>query len=96
MPNQLPFIIDTCFSGEAAVPAGTVQAEIMHQTPPAGKHVWVRVLTSCLAVETARDGLFGRRVRMLLDRGPGDAGAAGCAGRRTASSSGGTTRVTRC
>ncbi len=32
--------------------------------------MWVGVLASCLAVETARDGLFGQRLRRVLESGP--------------------------
>ena len=67
--NQILVIVDTCFSGEAAEAAG-VAARILQQTPPAGKHVWIGVLTSCLPAETARDGLFGSRLAKLLESGP--------------------------
>ena len=67
--NQLLFIIDTCFSGKA-VSAGEVAARIVQQLAPAGKQVWVGVLTSCLPMETARDGLFGERLVKLLRSGP--------------------------
>ena len=67
--NQLLFLVDTCFSG-AAAKAGEVAAAIMRSRPPEGKYVWVGVLASCLNVETARDGLFGQRLRKLLADGP--------------------------
>ena len=70
--NQLLFLIDTCFSGAAAVSAAQVVAAILQARPPNASYVWVGVLSSCLSVETARDGLFGRRVRELLERGPAD------------------------
>ena len=67
--NQLLFIIDTCFAG-AAVAAAEVAARILRKIPPEGQHVWVGVLASCLDVETAKDGLFGRRLREVLEHGP--------------------------
>src|SRR5262249_45134907 len=67
--NQLLLILDTCFSGEA-LPATTVAAEVLRQVPPDAPHVWVGVLTSCQAVETAQDGLLGQRLRGLLGEGP--------------------------
>jgi hypothetical protein len=67
--NQLLFVIDTCFAG-AAVPAGEVAAKIFQGAPPEGEHVWAGVLASCLDVETARDGLFGRKLRELVEYGP--------------------------
>jgi hypothetical protein len=67
--NQLLFVIDTCFAG-AAVPAVEVAAKILQGTPPTGEHVWVGVLASCLDAETARDGLFGRKLRQLVEHGP--------------------------
>ena len=67
--NQLLFLVDTCFSG-AAAKAGEVAAAIMRSRPPEGKYVWVGVLASCLDMETARDGLFGQRLRKLLADGP--------------------------
>ncbi|WBB91405.1 tetratricopeptide repeat protein [Verrucosispora sp. WMMC514] len=67
--NQLLFILDTCFSGEA-LNAATVAVEVLQQVPPEGQHVWVGVLTSCQAAETAQDGLLGKRLRELLHVGP--------------------------
>ena len=67
--KPLLFLVDTCFSG-AAVAAGDVAARIMRSRPPQGSHVWVGVLASCLDVETARDGLFGQRLREVLANGP--------------------------
>jgi len=67
--NQLLFVVDTCFSG-AAVAAGDVAARIMRIKPPRGEYMWVGVLASCLELETARDGLFGLRLRDVLTNGP--------------------------
>ena len=67
--NQLLFLVDTCFSG-AAVAAGDVAAQILRSLLLEGKYVWVGVLASSLDVETARDGLFGQRLRELLAHGP--------------------------
>ena len=67
--SQVLFIIDTCFAG-AAVAGGEVAASIMRASPPLGEHVWAGVLASCLDVETARDGLFGLRLRQVLENGP--------------------------
>ncbi|MGZ6564617.1 MAG: AAA family ATPase [Solirubrobacteraceae bacterium] len=69
--NQLLFIIDTCFSGEA-VSAAEVVAAVLQGQPPDASRLWVGVLASCLSVETARDGLLGRKMRELLERGPED------------------------
>ena len=68
--NQLLFIIDTCFSGEA-LSAAEVAARIVQQLALAGTHVWVGVLTSCLPMETARDGLFSRAAGQVVAVGPG-------------------------
>ncbi|WP_203737112.1 AAA family ATPase, partial [Actinoplanes italicus] len=67
--SQILLILDTCYSG-GGLPAATVAAEVLHQLPVDHDHMWVGVLTSCAAVETAQDGLLGERLRMLLDRGP--------------------------
>ncbi|MDX3702281.1 tetratricopeptide repeat protein, partial [Streptomyces europaeiscabiei] len=66
--NQVLFVFDTCFSGEA-IPAGDLATQIMRQTQPSGQ-VWVGVMSSCLSVETARDGLFGKLLRKILADGP--------------------------
>ncbi|MCT9080280.1 tetratricopeptide repeat protein, partial [Streptomyces fulvoviolaceus] len=66
--NQLLFIFDTCFSGDA-ISAGDVATQIMRETQEAGQ-VWVGVVSSCLSPETARDGLFGQRLRKVLESGP--------------------------
>ena len=96
--SQLLLIVDTCFSG-GAVAAGEVAARIMQRSPPEGEHVWVGVLTSCLPEETARDGLFGRRLAGLLEHGPEPGRTPGrcwcSAGRRRASTSAGMTCATR-
>ncbi len=69
--HQLLFIVDTCHAGEA-ISAGAVIDELLRVSPPTQKAVWVGVLASCLDVETARDGYFGRRLRALLRNGPSD------------------------
>ncbi|CAL9442791.1 hypothetical protein SUDANB105_02267 [Streptomyces sp. enrichment culture] len=66
--NQLLFVFDTCFAGEA-IPAGDLATQIMRATQDA-RQVWVGVVTSCLTLETARDGLFGKRLRKILRSGP--------------------------
>jgi tetratricopeptide (TPR) repeat protein len=66
--NQLLFVIDTCFAGKAMGTAEVVAA-FLRNSPPGG-HVWVGVLASCLDAETARDGLFGHRLREVLAHGP--------------------------
>ncbi len=67
--SQLLFLVDTCYSG-AAVQASEVAARILRARPPTAEYVWVGVLASCLDVETARDGLFGERLRQVLTDGP--------------------------
>jgi hypothetical protein len=69
--NQLLLIIDTCYSGEA-VEASSLAAAILEQNPPDSKRIWVGVLTSCLKLETAANGLLGERLRHLLEDGPED------------------------
>ncbi|MFF4340602.1 tetratricopeptide repeat protein [Kitasatospora sp. NPDC001540] len=66
--NQLLFVFDTCFAGEA-VASGDLATQILRETEPA-KDVWVGVIGSCLSVETARDGLFGQRLRKIVGHGP--------------------------
>ncbi|MEU9169110.1 tetratricopeptide repeat protein [Streptomyces sp. NPDC048420] len=66
--NQLLFVFDTCFSGDA-ISAEDLATQIMRETQEAGQ-VWVGVVTSCLSLETARDGLFGQRLRKVLESGP--------------------------
>ena len=67
--SQLLLILDTCFSGEG-LSAATVAAEVLQQLPADDEHLWVGVLTSCAAMETAQDGLLGERLRELLATGP--------------------------
>ncbi|WP_328871153.1 tetratricopeptide repeat protein [Streptomyces sp. NBC_00287] len=66
--NQLLFVFDTCYSGDA-ISADDLATLIMRETQAAGQ-VWVGVVTSCLPVEKARDGLFGQRLRKVLAAGP--------------------------
>jgi len=69
--GQILLIVDTCYSGEA-VSATDVVASVLNARPPNAKYIWVGVLTSCLPVETARDGLFGSTMLELLTNGPSD------------------------
>ncbi|HEX5493520.1 MAG TPA: tetratricopeptide repeat protein [Mycobacteriales bacterium] len=67
--NQLLFLVDTCYAGEAV--AGTdLAAAILREQPPDGGPMWVGVLASCLPEETARDGAFGWVLRRVLADGP--------------------------
>ncbi len=67
--NQILLIIDTCYSGNA-ISAASVVAAVMQTRPPDAEHLWVGVLASCLPIETARDGLLGRKLLELLKDGP--------------------------
>lgn len=68
--TQLLVILDTCFSGEAVPSATDVAAAMMGLYPPDARFAWVGVLTSCLRWETARDGVFGQRLKNLIAGGP--------------------------
>jgi tetratricopeptide (TPR) repeat protein len=67
--HQVLIIVDACYSGaqldEAVRTVAAVQEELL-----AGQVHWAGVLVSCSSVETARDGLFGGRLRKLLRAGP--------------------------
>lgn len=67
--HQVLIIIDACYSGaqldEAVRTIAAVQEELL-----AGQVHWAGVLVSCSSVETARDGLFGGKLRKLLRAGP--------------------------
>ncbi|MDX8031466.1 caspase family protein [Lentzea sp. BCCO 10_0856] len=67
--HQVLIIIDACYSGaqldEAVRTVAAVQEELL-----AGQVHWAGVLVSCSSVETARDGLFGGKLRKLLRTGP--------------------------
>jgi hypothetical protein len=70
--NQLLLIFDTCFSGAGLPAASEVAATVLAHTPPKPQRVWVGVLTSCRAAETAVDGRFGPRLVALMREGPSD------------------------
>ncbi|MFI6094157.1 hypothetical protein ACIA8G_01285 [Lentzea sp. NPDC051213] len=67
--HQVLIIIDACYSGaqldEAVRTVAAIQDELL-----AGQVHWAGVLVSCSSVETARDGLFGGKLRKLLRTGP--------------------------
>lgn len=67
--HQVLIIIDACYSGaqldEAVRTVAALQEELL-----AGQVHWAGVLVSCSSVETARDGLFGGKLRKLLRAGP--------------------------
>jgi hypothetical protein len=69
--SQLLFIIDVCFAGQA-VAATEVAAALLQAEPPDAQPGWVGVIASSSPLETARDGLFGQRLRALLTDGPRD------------------------
>ena len=70
--NQILFIFDTCYSGEAVFPAAEVTAAVLNQYPPDAEQVWFGVIASALAFERAKDGAFGSRLIKLLREGPLD------------------------
>src|SRR5664280_3713146 len=70
--NQLLLIFDTCFAGAGLPAASEVAATVLAHTPPKPQRVWVGVLTSCRAAETAVDGRFGPRLVALMREGPSD------------------------
>ncbi|RAS62416.1 tetratricopeptide repeat protein [Lentzea atacamensis] len=67
--HQVLIIVDACYSGaqldEAVRTIAAVQEELL-----AGQVHWAGVLVSCSSIETARDGLFGGKLRKLLRTGP--------------------------
>ncbi|MEU3643766.1 AAA family ATPase [Lentzea sp. NPDC034063] len=67
--HQVLIVIDACYAGaqldEAVRTVAAVQEELL-----AGQAHWAGVLVACSSVETARDGLFGGKLRKLLRAGP--------------------------
>lgn len=70
--TQLLVILDTCFSGDGVAAATDAATAVLAARPPVGRFLWAGVLTSCLRAETARDGLFGRRLHAMIAAGPTD------------------------
>src|SRR5664280_2299559 len=68
--NQVLIVLDTCYSGEAAVDAAVVATELFAARPPEGERVWVGILTACQPWEKARDGALGQMLCRLLEHGP--------------------------
>ncbi|MFC3896625.1 AAA family ATPase [Lentzea rhizosphaerae] len=67
--HQVLVIVDACYSGQQLDDAlGTIAN--MQEELLAGQMHWAGVLVSCSGVETARDGLFGGKLRNLLRTGP--------------------------
>ncbi|GAA3934406.1 hypothetical protein [Actinoplanes auranticolor] len=69
--TQLLCVIDVCFAGTGAFSALQAAAHVFHQQRP-GAQPWAGMLASTGPDGTAVDGLFGRRLRRLLKRGPTD------------------------
>ncbi|SDF31589.1 hypothetical protein SAMN05216553_10156 [Lentzea fradiae] len=67
--HQVLIVVDACYSGaqldEAVGTVATIQEQLL-----AGQVHWTGVLVSCSSFETARDGLFGGKLRKLLRVGP--------------------------
>jgi hypothetical protein len=68
--SQLFVILDTCYSGAGVPAAAEVAAQVFAMRPPEGRFMWVGVLASCLPLETAVDGEFGRRLLRIISDGP--------------------------
>lgn len=67
--HQVLVIIDACYSGQQLDDAVGTIANMQEQQLTGQMH-WAGVLVSCSSVETARDGLFGGKLRNLLRTGP--------------------------
>ncbi|SDP12330.1 AAA family ATPase [Lentzea jiangxiensis] len=67
--RQVLIIIDACYSGTQLDEAVRTIAEIQSELLTGQVH-WAGVLVSCSDIETARDGLFGGKLRKLLRAGP--------------------------
>jgi tetratricopeptide (TPR) repeat protein len=67
--SQILLIVDACYSGQA-LSAYSVASALVAARPPEAQHVWVGVLASTSDASTARDGVFGRALLDLLQRGP--------------------------
>ncbi len=67
--HQVLVIVDACYSGTQLDEALGTIADMQEQLLTGQLH-WAGVLVSCSSVETARDGLFGVRLRRLLRGGP--------------------------
>ncbi|ANZ39093.1 hypothetical protein BBK82_26480 [Lentzea guizhouensis] len=67
--HQVFIIIDACYSGAHLDEAVRRIADLQEQLLADHTH-WAGVLVSCSGVETARDGLFGGKLRKLLRAGP--------------------------
>jgi hypothetical protein len=68
--SQLLFVFDVCHAGAALELARRVDAAIESVTQ--ASQVWVGILVSCLAYESAQDGAFGKLLQRLLEDGPTD------------------------
>ena len=68
--GQMFVIVGACFAGRDVGSASDVAASVLQAYPPDAPHTYVGVLASCSGEETAKDGLFGARLRSLLADGP--------------------------
>ena len=66
--NQLLLIVDACFSGQGLAETIQTSSALLQELQPAGEHAWVGVLVSSMS--DARGGLFGSKLRHLLEHGP--------------------------
>ncbi len=70
--RQILLVLDTCYSGDAGLPALEVLNRVLNELAATERTAWAGVLTSTLPLGTARDGLFGRRLLQVLNDGPRD------------------------
>ena len=68
----LPKVLDTCYSGDAGIPALTVASRVLEELQVSDHSAWVGVLTATLPLERARDGVLADRLARLLREGPID------------------------
>ncbi len=71
--RQILIVLDTCYSGDGAMPAMAVAVNVQAELAASKHSAWVGVLTSTLPAQPARDGVFCKRLAQLLDDGPRDA-----------------------
>jgi hypothetical protein len=68
--SQLLLLIDCCHAGQAMADVHRAAKALLTEFPPKSDRVWLGIIVSCRAGETARDGAFGHLLQRLLTEGP--------------------------
>lgn len=70
--SKILILLDTCFSGQAVLPALKLSDLVKAEQPDEGRGSWIGVVASAQNFQRARNGAFGKVLFKVLQEGPSD------------------------